>query len=299
MNTQELVSVILPTYNRAHILSRAIESVLRQSYQNIELIIIDDCSNDNTNEIVNSYLNKDKRLFYIRNERNAGAAYSRNVGIEYSRGIFLMFLDSDCEYLPEKIEKAIALMYALEPSPDVIYSNMWREQKDAETVLSSNIKDKLLTPEDIFNCKYHFLNPTAWFCRSGIIKKLGGFDKNIYSYDDIDLLIRVILSGGRIYFFNRPLSIKHSAAGISDISFRTVVSKENFLRKHFSEIKKYKRFISKLYYNLGKDLFRLGDFKKGKKYFWRAFISNPIKIEYLFKCICLSLKNQDRANKIE
>lgn len=295
MNTQELVSVIVPTYNRAHILARAINSVLKQSYQNIELIIVDDYSKDNTFEIVNNYLDEDKRIIYIKNKKNIGAACSRNVGIEHSRGVFLSFLDSDCEYLPEKIEKEIGLMHTLEPPPAVIYSNMWREQKDTETVLSLNIKAKLLTPVDIFNCKYHFLDPTAWFCRSDIIKKLEGFDKNMYTYDDIDLLMRIILSGGGIYFFNKPLSIKHSVAGISDISFRTVISKENFLRKHLSVLKKHKKFISKLYNHLGKDLFKLGNFKKSRNYFWQAFLSYPTKIEYLFKCINLSLKIQYRT----
>jgi glycosyltransferase involved in cell wall biosynthesis len=299
MNKQDLVSIIIPTYNRAHLLSRAIESCLKQSYQNIEVIIVDDCSSDNTYEIVNNYLNKirDKRIIYIKNNKNEGAAYTRNIGIGHSGGNFLMFLDSDCEYLPEKVDEEITLMHSLDFACSIIYSNLWRERKDAETILSLKIKSKLLIPEDIFSCKYYFLDPTTWFCRSDTIKKLNGFDRDCYSYDDIDLLIRAILNGEGIYFYNKPLSIKHKTEGISDVSFKSVLAKEIFLNKHFLRIKKYKKYLSKLYSHIGKDLFKLGDFKKAKDYFWQAFLSEPFKIEYFFKSLSLNFKSQKLKKK--
>jgi hypothetical protein len=164
---------------------------------------------------------------------------------------------------------------------------MWIEEIGAQTILPSSLRDKLLAPEDIFSCRYYLLEPTTWFCKSDIINKLGGFDIDFYNYDDIDLLTRVILGGEKIYFFNKPLSIKHTTEGISDLSFKSILQKERFLKKHFPKIKKHKKYISKLYYRLGKDLFRLSDFKRARVYFWQAFLSYPIKIEYLFKAIYL------------
>jgi len=296
MDNQALVSIIIPTCNRAQMLSRAIDSALRQTYQNIEIIIVDDCSRDNTYEIVHNYLNKDKRIVYFRNEENRGAAYSRNVGIERSQGSFLAFLDDDCEYLPEKIEEEINLMHSLALTPSIIYSNMWIEKENTTTPLSLNIKNKLLAPKDIFCCRYSFLEPTSWLCKENIIKRMNGFDINAYCYDDMDLLTRIILSGEKIYFLNKPLSIRHKVNGISDISLKQIKAKEYFLEKHFLKIKKYKKYFSRFYYRLGKDLFKLGDFKMAKEYFWKAFLLSPFKIEYFFKSIYPNFKNSRRKS---
>ena len=297
MDRQDLVSIIIPTYNRAHLLPRALESCLKQSYQNIELIIVDDCSSDNTSAVVNSYLASHKQISYIKKKKNEGAAFTRNIGIEYSRGTFLMFLDSDCEYLPEKVDEETALMHSLGSACSIIYSNLWKEKIGAETSVSLKIKNKLLTPADIFSCKYYFLDPTSWFCKSVAIKKLHGFDRDCYNYDDIDLLTRAIFSNEGIYFYNKPLSIKHKEKGISDISFTSVLAREVFLTKHFSKIRKYKRYLSKLYSHLGKDLFKLGDFKRAKYYFRQAFLINPLKIEYLYKIFSVILKAKSKKTE--
>ena len=97
-----LVSIIIPTFNRGYILPRAIKSALSQTYQNIELIIIDDGSTDNTEEIVKDF--SDPRIQYIRYSENKGRPAARNKGIKKSKGDFFAFLDSDDEYPPEKIE---------------------------------------------------------------------------------------------------------------------------------------------------------------------------------------------------
>jgi len=290
MDKQELVSIIMPTYNRAHLLSRAIESVLSQTYKNLELIVVDDCSQDNTFKIIDDYIKKDNRIAYFKNKKNEGAAYSRNAGIEYSRGSFLMFLDDDCEYLPEKIEKEMYLMCQSSPPPSIIYSNMWLETKGTRPAYSLSKENKLLTNKDVFGLRYHFLEPTTWFCRSDSIKKVGGFDKHLSCYDDVDLLMRAILSSERIYFLNIALSIKHNVEGFSTLSFKSISNKEKFLGKHLSGLRGYKRYISRFYYSLGKDYYKLGEFKKAKKYFWKAFLSWPLKIEYLFKIFYLNNK---------
>jgi glycosyltransferase involved in cell wall biosynthesis len=91
----KLISVILPTYNRMHTLSRAIKSILTQTYSNIELIIVDDASEDKTSELISSI--KDKRLIYIRLSENKGPAGARNVGLNLTKGEYITFLDSDDE----------------------------------------------------------------------------------------------------------------------------------------------------------------------------------------------------------
>ena len=105
-----LVSIITPTYNSADFIAQTIESVQAQTYQNWEMIISDDCSTDNTREIIAPYLEADKRIRYIRNERNSGAAITRNNALREAKGRWIAFLDSDDLWLPEKLEKQVAFM---------------------------------------------------------------------------------------------------------------------------------------------------------------------------------------------
>ncbi len=105
----ELVSIIMPSYNTGRYIKEAIESVLAQSYSNWELIIVDDCSTDNTDEIVSQYL-ADGRIHYIKNDTNSGAAVSRNRALKEAKGKWIAFLDSDDIWLPEKLSRQISYM---------------------------------------------------------------------------------------------------------------------------------------------------------------------------------------------
>lgn len=103
------VSIIMPSYNTGRFISETIESVLAQSYSDWELIIVDDCSNDNTDDVVSQYLT-DKRIRYIKNETNSGAAVSRNRALREAKGKWIAFLDSDDLWEPDKLETQIVFM---------------------------------------------------------------------------------------------------------------------------------------------------------------------------------------------
>lgn len=105
----EVVSIIMPSYNTAKFISETIESVSVQTYPNWELIIVDDCSTDDTDAVVRPYL-VDDRIRYIKNEKNSGAAVSRNRALREAKGKWVAFLDSDDLWLPEKLEKQIEFM---------------------------------------------------------------------------------------------------------------------------------------------------------------------------------------------
>lgn len=105
-----LVSIITPSYNSSKFISSTINSVLEQTYLNWEMIIIDDCSNDNSNEIIGTYCKKDDRIKLIRLNKNVGPAIARNIGIELATGKYIAFLDADDLWLPNKLEKQIQFM---------------------------------------------------------------------------------------------------------------------------------------------------------------------------------------------
>lgn len=106
--TSPVVSVVMPAYNAHQHIGEAIESVLTQTFDDWELIVVDDCSNDATSNIVSGYL--DRRIHYVRNECNLGAAGSRNRALDLARGQYVAFLDSDDVWLPEKLAVQIAFM---------------------------------------------------------------------------------------------------------------------------------------------------------------------------------------------
>ena len=107
MENNSLVSVITPMHNSGRYILDTIESVKNQTYKNWEMIIIDDCSTDNSVELVKKYIQSDERIKLIRLEENVGVAKARNKGIENSKGRYLAFLDSDDLWLPDKLNKQI------------------------------------------------------------------------------------------------------------------------------------------------------------------------------------------------
>lgn len=105
-----LVSVIMPTYNSSNFVAESIDSILSQTYQNLELIISDDCSSDNTMEILEDYAKRDSRIIIQRNEKNGGAGVSRNNSIKRATGQYIAFCDSDDRWVPKKLETQIEYM---------------------------------------------------------------------------------------------------------------------------------------------------------------------------------------------
>lgn len=103
-----LVSIIMPSWNTGQFISESIDSVLSQSYSNWELIIVDDCSTDNTDDIIRHY--SDDRIKYYKNEHNQGAALTRNRAISQAQGEWIAFLDSDDLWMPDKLEKQLSFM---------------------------------------------------------------------------------------------------------------------------------------------------------------------------------------------
>lgn len=105
-----LVSVITPTYNCASFIGETIESIQTQTYQHWEMIIVDDCSKDNTKEVVEKYSNKDKRIKYYCLEKNSGAAVARTKAMDLAEGEYMAFCDSDDLWMENKLEKQIKFM---------------------------------------------------------------------------------------------------------------------------------------------------------------------------------------------
>lgn len=109
-NNSSLVSIIVPVYNAERFIDDTIKTVIDQTYEKWELLLVDDCSTDKSVKIIKEYQQKDKRIKLFSNPKNSGAAISRNKGIDESRGRYIAFLDADDLWEPKKLEKQVAFM---------------------------------------------------------------------------------------------------------------------------------------------------------------------------------------------
>ena len=144
----ELVSIVMPSFNTASFITQTIESVLAQSYKNWELLIVDDCSTDNTDEIVYPFL-VDKRIRYLKNKENSGAADSRNRALREAKGKWIAFLDSDDLWLPDKLEKQISFME--ENNYHFSYTNYYEIDINGNRSGVCVSGPKKITKKDFFN----------------------------------------------------------------------------------------------------------------------------------------------------
>jgi glycosyltransferase involved in cell wall biosynthesis len=196
-----LVSVIIPTFNRESTIERAINSVLKQTHTNLECIVVDDCSNDNTKKLVLSF--NDKRVKYIKNDSNCGVSYSRNVGFVNSTGEYIALLDSDDEWFKNKLEKQIPLLcdYVLVHGEEVWIRN-------GKKINQKNIHKK--SGGYIFNRCLHLclISPSASIMRRELYKEMSGFREDFPVCEDYELWLR-ITSQYEIGFVDTPVINKY------------------------------------------------------------------------------------------
>ena len=190
MKSEPYVSVIIPVHNRPRELKRAVASVLAQTYSNFEIIIVDDCSTDNTFDVIRELQAQDLRIKGFRNEKNGGGAHTRNQGVLHSRGELIAFLDSDDEWSPEKLEKQLSLLDRVgDNSIIVTYFKVVGGGYDAGDygkgrIITGRIREQLL--------KGHCGARTSTILvRREYFDRVGGFSDDLQSMQEYDLWIKL------------------------------------------------------------------------------------------------------------
>jgi len=195
------ISVIIPTYNRAFLLPRAIKSVLNQTFQDFELIIIDDGSTDNTKDVVEEIKKKDKRIIYIYQD-NQGLPKALNTGIKNTKGKYIAFLESDDEWLPEKLEEQIKLFRNNIGivSCNLVFINEITHKKGVYKLCPfTSIENFLHNPHN------YIYNNSSIIISRVVAKKIGLWDESLKVFSDLDYYIRIIRAGYVIDFVKRSL----------------------------------------------------------------------------------------------
>ena len=185
------VSVIIPTYNRASMLTRAADSVLAQTFRDFELLIVDDCSADETPDVVADVVNADPRVRSFRHNRNRGIAATRNTGIANARGEYVAFLDDDDEYLPTKIEKQVKRLDASDADVGMVYVWISHIGPTGELVGATSRTLEGYVFEEALMLRFPACIGSTAMLRKYAFDIVGRFDESILWGEDVDLFCRL------------------------------------------------------------------------------------------------------------
>jgi glycosyltransferase involved in cell wall biosynthesis len=270
------VSVIIPTHNRSDLLVGAIKSALGQTYADLEVVVSDDKSTDNTREIVLSIA--DPRVKYVFNDGKKGPSATRNKGILAANGEYIAFLDDDDEWLPQKIEKQVALLSSGDPKLCVAYTNRlminkstgltFSERPTAE-VFSGNLLNQLMIKSPI--------HTSSVIVKKRCLDEVGMFDESMDYMEDRDMWIRLAMHWDFGYI-EEPMvrAYYHGKSHLSLNLQKQIVGREIMLKRYFDFLKHHKKSWSALYLCLGAEYCQIKEMKKGRKNIIKSIFINPL-----------------------
>jgi glycosyltransferase involved in cell wall biosynthesis len=275
MANRRSISVVVPTYNRARTIKRCVNSLLKQSLPPDEIIIVDDGSTDNTSSEVANI--GDRRVKYLKLAKNAGAQAARNAGIKKASGQFIGFLDSDDEWLPDKLKLQVTEL-AKRGEDVIVHCPAWKHIEESNERVLFNIppldgdayQALLAAPGPLF--------PSMLAKRESFFK-IGLLDENVPSYQEWDTSIG-LAKHFPFAFIDQPLVIYHIHTGemISKDKLREAKGWQYVVDKHQDEILSNlgKTGLASHYHQIGMFYSEAGKHRQAKEFFYRAFVNEPL-----------------------
>ena len=274
-----LITVVIPTYNRAHLLDRAIRSVLDQSFRDWELVIADDGSTDDTARVVDAF--GDRRIRYVRRDQNGGNAAARNTGVTAARGPLVSFLDSDDEYLPHFLEEVAAAMESAPPHVGFAWTGIARVS-DSERG-ESYVSEEIWNPQSGESPYHLFLRDLRIGTNHGLtIKKecfapVGAFDERIRAHVDKEFLIRL---AAKFEFRVIPkILVRHHDHGgqrVSQNALDKAASNAVVIDVHERALREDPKLWVTWHQRAGVHFYQGGDKARGRRYMLRALRRAPL-----------------------
>lgn len=212
-----LISVIIPTYNRADVIKRAIASVQSQTYEHLEIIVVDDASLDNTAEVIQSII--DNRIHYICHKTNLGGSEARNTGIKQAQGQYIAFLDSDDVWLASKLETQLKAIAPYRAQTNLVCYGQFQKSNQVfyqKSVLPTKGIDKAGVAEYLWLAGGEMLTSTLLIARN--IAKATLFQSKLVKHQDLDFVIRLEEQKAKFIFVPQVLTIWHNEARSDRIS---------------------------------------------------------------------------------
>lgn len=240
MENNKKVSIIIPTYNRRGTISRAIDSVLRQTYKNYEIIIVDDCSTDDTLSLVSEKYGGLDNLIYIINDANLGPAGSRNVGADSASGDYIAFMDSDDEWVIDALERLVNRLSSTSGEYGMAYGILELHRADGSVFCLPNIQRGLLDGDLYASLLINpFISVITMCIRTEVFREFGGFTTELQALEDYDLSIK-IAQKYLIAFVPGVLAISHESTG--SVSSRVNEKKDALLHMMKTYDADYRRY---------------------------------------------------------
>lgn len=278
-DNETLISVVVPTHKRPRLLQRAIKSVFNQTYKNFELIVVVDGPDNLTIDTLKKV--SDPRLIIIELPQNVGGSGARNAGITAARGEWIAFLDDDDEWLPNKLEKQVDLLYGLKDNIAMIGTGHLIRYKNKKVKvfmpeLRGNILDKLL----IHPRHGRAPAPSSVLCKKSILFQVGLFDNSFLSRQDTDLYIR-IAKKYQVENVNDILVVvnEQSENRISDDINKRISGLETFYEKYYDEFLKRPKHHSIILRQHGNLLLRSGDIINARRLYRSSLKYNHLNMK--------------------
>jgi glycosyltransferase involved in cell wall biosynthesis len=290
-----LVSVIIPTYNRSNVLPRTLSSLEKQTYKNLEVIVIDDASTDDTEKVAKSFAGS-LNLVYLKNKINLKIpSRSRNIGLKKARGEYFALLDDDDEFLEKKIEIQLRTAQSLNEKAFILCNGYTFGKSNPYAYDLRKPGGILRWKKDFFPIRCELPQPSSWFFHRELVDKIGYFDEEMHLWDDVDYCLRLMVKYP-VYMINQLLvnwnttsnSLSNTLSNTPEMTMEHIRAKKHFLKKHFDLIRRDRYYLYKCYWYLGKDLKKMEKTADAAQYFRKAFFVKPYKFEALVQLIALS-----------
>lgn len=265
------VSVVLPTYNRGDIIGNSIKSVLNQTFDDFELIIVDDASTDETDDVVGSF--EDDRIEYLKHDKNEGAPAARNTGIEASRGDYVAFQDSDDEWLPSKLAKQMRVFQDSPAAVGVVYTGMRRVRNGESVYLPYSGVEK--AEGDIHRSlrEQNFISTQASAVRKKCFDRVGDFDEDAWPLSDWELWLRISEHFQFKLVGETLVTSQVRSDSISDNQRALAEARELIINKHKGRFDS--KSLARHCFYTGNGFMKTNEDKKARKYLLRAIKIDP------------------------
>jgi len=278
--TMPLVSVVLPTKNRARTVGAAARSVLGQTHSRLELIVVDDGSTDDTRTVLEAL--GDGRLRLLALPESRGASGARNVGIEAARGDWIAFQDSDDRWMPDKLRRQVECALA-HPGCIAVYTSYWRNDGTVREVrpcpepgLDGDVLPRL--------ARGNFITTQTLMVRADVVRSLGGFDGNLLALNDWDFVLR-LAPHGPVHWVPEPLvDYRLQSDSLTASTDRFIRSYLHILDKHRDILMPDARAEAWHRATIGSRLCREGDRKRGREQLALAWRMQPFDPRYAGAC---------------
>ncbi|HEY0974505.1 MAG TPA: glycosyltransferase family 2 protein [Solimonas sp.] len=292
------ISVVLPTRNRARLLRRAVDSVLGQTFRDLELIVVNDASTDDTAAVLAELQAQDARIRVLHREKNSGAAAARNAGIAMARGEWVAFQDDDDLWLVEKLERQMQALEAAGPETGWCLSGYVRIETHRDTWVGSPFYVRQLDwrggigeggPE------WSLISTPGWLVKRSVLEQVGRFDENVRSWDDWELGLR-LWQATKLTVAPGPLWIQDriQGAGLTKAERARGNDLQLIMRKHGALWAGSREVLARHWYTIGRILSLYDPAPAGRAELRRALALKPWRLK-TWAAIALSYVDPAKA----